>query len=400
MAGLGLVVGALVAVGWASSPWSATYAGFWSHRFHEKLLGSWTSDPRDWVDSGAMTIFFLAVGLEMARERSVGLLSHRRHALLPVVAAGCGMALAAAAYLCVAHSGPASRGWGVPMATDIAFVAGAAGLLSKQLHPELRLLLLGVAVADDIGSVTVLAVVSGEHLVLWPLLLLVGLVAGLIGLRRWSATSWPAMACVVPAWILLASAHIEPALAGVVAGALVPAAAYKRSGSSRPDGRAPHGDRRSRLAIRSEQQASWVSAAVVLPVFALANTGVDLRVALLASPGALAVFSGILLARIVGKTSGVSLGAVIAGRSMTRSDRRAAGAPLRATGQMVGASALTGMGFTVPLLFARVAFSGRPHLFAAAQAGLLAGSVASAVLGAGVLLLLGALGRKAAQNPG
>lgn len=365
-AGLLLVLAAVVAVLWASSSWSSSYLTLWSSPVRVGVPPAWMSDGRDVVDNGLMTIFFLVVGLEIGRERATGTLANWRHAVVPIAAAAGGMAGAAGVYLALAHSGEAGVGWGVPMATDIAFVAGAAALLGDRVPAGLRLFLVTLAVADDVGSVAVLAVVSGRHLTFLPLIAVAAVAGGLLVLRhRWS-TPWPALVATVPLWVGLAAGGVEPALAGVLAGVLVPVGAG------------------SATAVEGlEQHLRPLSGLVVLPLFALANAGVDLREPLFAVPGAVEVFLGIVAARMVGKLIGVVLGAL--GSAHTAG---VAPVPGSGAGALLGGAGLTGMGFTVPLLFAAVAFAGHPGLFAAAQTGLLAGSAGAGIVGAGVLVLV------------
>lgn len=365
-AGVLLVVAAGVAVAWASSPWSASYPSVWGHPARLAWLPA-VANVRSWVDDAAMTAFFLVVGLEIGRERAVGALASWRRAVVPAVAAVGGMAGAALVYVAVLHGGPGARGWGVPMATDIALVAGTAAVLGDRVPARLRLFLVTLAMADDVASVVVLAVVSGRSVSLLPVASAIGVVAVLLaGRRRW-CTAWPVLVALVPLWLALARAGVEPALAGAVAGAMAPVGAL-RSGPARLTG------------PRLERMLHPVSAVVVLPLFALANVGVDLRAPLFAVPGAAGVFAGVMVARVVGKTAGVAG----AGRLAAAAVGAPRGAAVR-TGRLVGGAALCGAGFTVPLLFAAVAFAGQPHLLQAASAGLLAGSVAAVTAGAAVL---------------
>jgi len=362
-AGVLLVAAAVLAVVWASGPWPASYTQAWSSPLRLGVLGSWLPDGRAWVDSGAMTVFFVVVGVEIGQERATGVLAHWRHAVVPVIAAAGGMGGAAAVYLAVVHGGVGTAGWGVPMATDIAFVAGAAGLLGHRVPSSLRLFLVTLAVADDVGSVVVLAFVSGHHLSPAPLaasgVVVVVLAAGR---RRWLGP-WPAVVGLVPLWVGMAAGGVEPALAGVVVGLLVPA----RSGP-----------------VLYRWLRPW-SAAMVLPLFALANAGVDLRRPLFSASGALVVFAAVVVARMVGKLVGVASAAratawMIGARSVTGA--RSVIDLDMGTVRLVGGAALTGMGFTVPLLFAAVVFAGQPGLFTAAQVGLLAGTAGSGLVGA------------------
>ncbi len=368
-AGLLLVVAAAASVALMSSPWGSGFEALWVHHAELPALGPVVVDVRGWVDDGAMTVFFLVVGLEIGRERHAGALASWRRAFVPVVAALGGMAGAAAVYAVVVHGGAGARGWGVPMATDIALVAGAAAVLGDRVPAGLRLFLVTLAVADDVGSVVVLAVVSGGHVHPVPLAVAAAIAAALVaGRRRWRS-AWPVLVAVVPLWVALARGGVEPSLAGALAGVLAPVLALV------PDGR------RVRLSgPRLERLLLPLSAFVVLPLFALANVGVDLRAPLLGAPGTVAVFTGVVAARIVGKPAGIVLAALGGARGVgVRRPGRVGAAGL------VGGSALAGAGFTVPLLFAAVSFAGQPDLFAAASAGLLAGSLGAALLGAAVL---------------
>ena len=371
-AGVLLVVAACAAVALASSPWATGFDAVWAHRARVPVLGSTVVDVRGWIDDGAMAIFFLVVGLEIGRERHAGSLASWRRAFVPVVAAFGGMAGAAAVYAAVVHGGSGSAGWGVPMATDIALVAGAAAVLGERLPAGLRLFLVTLAVADDVGSVVVLAVVSGSDVHPGWLAVAAGLAAVLlVGRRRWRS-AWPVLVAVVPMWIVLARAGVEPSLAGALAGVLAPVAALV------PDGRPV------RLSgPRLERMLHPLSALVVLPLFALANVGVDLRGSLLGPPGAMAVFIAVVAARVVGKPVGIVLAAKGGGRSVGVDRPGRVG-----TDRLVGGAALAGAGFTVPLLFAAVSFADQPALFEAASAGLLAGSAGASVLGSALLVVL------------
>lgn len=382
-AGALLVVAAAAAVAWASSPWAASYRSTWSHPAGLAWLPA-VPDVQAWIDDAAMTVFFLVIGLEIGRERAVGALASWRRAVVPAVAALGGMAGAALVYVAVLHGGRGAGGWGVPMATDIALVAGVAAALGDRVPARLRLFLVTLAVADDVASVVVLAVVSGRSVSLPPLAGAVAVIAVLLaGRRRW-CTAWPSLVALVPLWIALARAGVEPALAGAVVGALAPVGALTPApgagtGPGRPLARAG----RRLTGPRLERVLHPVSAVVVLPLFALANVGVDLRAPLFSAPGAAGVFAGVLAARVLGKTAGVA-GAARMGAAAVRSPHAASAS----AGRLVGGAALCGAGFTVPLLFAGVAFAGEPALLQAASAGLLAGSVAAAGLGSAVLLRL------------
>lgn len=391
MGGVVLTVTVVAALLWANLPAHSTYGRFWDAPLHwAPLPADLFGTVRDWVDNGLMTVFFLAVGLEVGRERTSGSLRETRNALLPVVAALGGMAGAALAYLVAAVAtggGPATlRGWGVPMATDVAFTLGAMALLGRRVPSALRVFVLALAVADDVASVVVLAFVSSSHVHPWAL---AGALAGLVGVavlrRRVTVAWWPYLVAAVVVWLLLAWAGIEPTLAGVFVGMLVPCAA---AGPTPVPGRAgPSG--------RLEAVMNPLSILVVLPLFALANTGVVLSQHLFADRSTRSVVVALVVARLVGKMGGITL--AVLGLVRLGVTRLPAGVRWP---QLAGAAAMCGMGFTVPLLFATAAFSGHPLLVGAAQVGLLAGTAVSFVVGAVVLAVAGRSGTSPGPRTG
>ena len=369
-----LVAAVVVALIWANRSWSDTYAAVWLHSTH---IGGRTFDGftsvRDWVNGGLMAVFFLVVGLEIGRERRRGDLADVRTAVVPVAGALGGMAGAGLVYAAVAHGGPASSGWGIPMATDIAFALGALALLGRWVPSGLRVFILTLAVADDIGSVLVMAVFYSSRTRPLPLIAAAAVVVALVVLRRFTRASTAAVVVGgVALWVLLAAGGVEPALAGVVAGLLVPG----RTVAGGPD-----------PAERLEQQVAPWSAFVVLPLFALANAGITFHAGMLAGAGTAAVFWGVGLARVVGKLGGITLACLaVVG---LRLGRLPVGVRWR---HLAGGAAVAGIGFTVPLLIAELAFVHQPHLVAAAELGLFAGSAAAFAVGAAILLWSGADG--------
>jgi NhaA family Na+:H+ antiporter len=189
--GIALMAAAAVALAWANSPWRAAYAALWDTRLAVQLgRFSLEADLRHWVNEGLMALFFLVVGLEIKRELVVGELRSWRSAALPVVAAAAGMALPAALYAAVNAGGPGAAGWGVPMATDIAFALGLLALLGPRVPPALKVFLLTLAVVDDLGSILVVALFYSQGVHLAALAAAAGLlllVAGLVRARVW----WP-----------------------------------------------------------------------------------------------------------------------------------------------------------------------------------------------------------------
>jgi NhaA family Na+:H+ antiporter len=366
-----LVAAVVVALVWANGSWAHTYDATWLQpaRIGGRAFQGFTT-VRDWVNGGLMAVFFLVVGLEIGRERRTGDLADARTALVPVAGALGGMAGAGLVYAVVAHGSAGSSGWGIPMATDIAFALGALALLGRRVPTGLRVFLLTLAVADDIGSVAVLAVFYSSRTRPLALIGATAVVVVLVVLRRRTRASTAVMLTGgVVLWVLLAVGGVEPALAGVWAGLLVPG----RTVAGGPD-----------PAERLERQVAPWSAFVVLPLFAVANAGITFHSDMLAGAGAAAVFWGVALARVFGKLGGITVACWLVVR---------AGLGTLPTGvrwrHLAGGAAVAGIGFTVPLLIAELAFVHRPHLVAAAELGLFAGSAAAFAVGAAILLWAG-----------
>ena len=345
------------------------YSSFWASRVAHgseplpRSLGTLAA----LVDNGLMTIFFLAVGLEIGREVAEGSLRDGRNVMLPALAALGGMAGTALVYLAAITTihphGHAAKGWGIPMATDVAFTLGALALLGHRVPRPLRVFVLALAVADDVGAVVVLALVASTKIhLLW-------LAAGALALaavfplrRRVRHHWWPYIAAAIVTWYLFVRAGVEPTLAGAFIGMLIPVTSAARAGRS------------------LEKPVHLLSSYAVLPVFVLANAGVALTGAVWHSSGSLSVMSAVVTARIVGKMAGITLAVVLLVRLGV------CGLPEGTTWRhIIGVSLLCGMGLTVPLLFAHALFGSAPALFTGAQLGLLIGTIGAAVLGGAVL---------------
>jgi NhaA family Na+:H+ antiporter len=402
--GIVLMAAAAMALAWASSPWRASYAALWETRLAFQL-GRLTlqTDLRHWVNEGLMTLFFLVVGLEIKRELVVGELRSWRSAVLPVVAAAGGMAVPAALYAAVNAGGPGAAGWGVPMATDIAFALGVLALLGPRVPPALKVFLLTLAVVDDLGSILVVALfysqgVDAAALAVAAAVLL--LVAGLVRARVWWLPLHVALGTAL--WLALWHSGVSPALAGVAMGLLTPARpttppelvrdrgpllAQELADDPRPP---PLREmlREARgavsLAERLAHDLHPLSAFVVVPLFALANAGVTVDWDALAGvEGAGAVLGGIVLGRVVGKLVGIGAAVWLAVRLGLAA--APGGASWR---QVLGVATVAGIGFTVPLFVAGLAFpAGR--FDGAVKLGLLLASVLAGAGGALVLLVGG-----------
>jgi NhaA family Na+:H+ antiporter len=372
-----LILAVAVALVWSNGPWSSSYTATWLRPTHagSRAFQDFTT-VRAWVNGGLMAVFFLVVGLEIGRERRHGDLAEIRTAVVPVAGALGGMVGAGLVYAAVAHGGPGSSGWGIPMATDIAFALGALALLGRRVPPGLRVFLLTLAVADDIGSVVVLAVCYSARTYPPALLAAGGVVALLVVIRRSGrAGTVVALTGGTVLWVLLAAGGVEPALAGVVAGLLVPGTRLIPGGAS--------GDTFDPAGSLEHRVAPW-SAFFVLPLFAVGNAGITFHGGLLAAPGATAVFVGVGLARVLGKLAGIALVCLVVVRLGL--GQLPDGMRWR---HLAGGAAVAGIGFTVPLLIAELAFRSDPALVSAAELGLFAGSAVAFVVGAAVLVWAG-----------
>jgi NhaA family Na+:H+ antiporter len=364
--GVFLLAGALTALVWANSPWSDSYFDLWHHEI-EVVVGSldFSQSLQHWVNSGLMTIFFFVAGLEIKRELVTGELRDPRAAALPAIAAAGGMIVPALIYLSLNAGTPEVRGWGIPVATDIAFAVGVLTLLGPRVPRSLKLFVLTLAIADDIGGIVVIAVFYSDDLSVGWLVLAACTVLAMTGMRALGAVR-PGV-YLVPAlalWVCLFQAGIEAAIAGVVLGLLTPA---------RPLG--------GREVLRDLETglAGW-SSYIVVPVFALANAGVVLTGGAVGSALTSRVTLGVILGLVVGKTVGVALATYAAVRLGIG---RLATQPTRT--QMIGTAAVAGVGFTVALFVAEISLAGAA--LDEAKIGILIASCTAALLGSTLLLL-------------
>jgi Na+:H+ antiporter, NhaA family len=405
--GIVLMAAAALALGWANSPWRAAYDALWQTPLAVQL-GRFAiqADLRHWVSDGLMTLFFLVVGLEIKRELVAGELRTWRRAALPVVAAAGGMAVPALIYAAANAGRPGAPGWGVPMATDIAFALGVLALLGSRVPAALKVFLLTLAVVDDLGSIAVVALFYSRGVDLGALAVAAGLlvlVAVLVRARVWWLPLHVGLGAAL--WLTLWHSGVSPALAGVAMGLLTPARPTAPPGVARDRGGALAGElaadphpprlremlREARgtvpLAERLAHDLHPASAFLVVPLFALANAGVSLEGGGLAAPGAGAVLGGVLAGRVLGKLAGIGAAAWLAVRLGLAVRPHATSWP-----QLAGVATVAGIGFTVPLFVADLAFpDGRFQ--APVKLGLLLASVVAGTAGA-LVLFLAARGRE------
>jgi NhaA family Na+:H+ antiporter len=402
--GVLLLAAAVVALLWANSPAAESYARVWETPL-SVTLGPWSisEDLRHWVNDLLMAGFFFVVGLEIKREIVHGDLRGVRTATLPVVAALGGMLVPAALYLAVNAGGPGARGWGVPMATDIAFALGALALLGDRAPHGLRLFLLTLAIVDDIGAITVIALFYTEQLSPAWLVLAAALLAGMSVTQRLGIRT---IALYVVAaglvWLAVYQSGVHATIAGVALGLLTPSRSFHDPEAvadvtveqlqplHRRDanGRDLETEQQRMLQVadlaheavsplaRFETKLHHWSSFLVLPLFALANAGVALSPAALRMALGEPVTLGIGLGLVLGKPLGVVLFSWLVVTSGL--GRLPEGVGWR---DMLGAGALAGIGFTVALFISGLAFAD-PTLADAAKIGILCASFAAGLGGA------------------
>ena len=390
-----LLVAAAVALGWANSPWQAAYTQLW----HTELvvgLGRWRLglNLREWVNEGLMAIFFVVVGLEVKREILLGELRERRRAALPVSAAVGGMVLPALVYTVLNAGSPAAGGWGIPMATDIAFALGVLALIAPRLPSSFRLFLLTLAIVDDIGAILVIAIFYSRGVQLTWLAVAVAVLAVAYMLRQRGLVYWPLFAALgVSAWLALHGAGVHATIAGVAMGLLAPARpslnrdVVLTQADELLDVFSPTAAQTtSQLARMSVSRLEWLlhglhpwSSLLIVPLFALANAGVVLSNEAVRDAARSPVTIGVVLGLVVGKTLGITTAAWLACR-VGLAER----SPEMRWRQLAGVAALGGIGFTVSLFVTNLAFENRAAA-GESRVGILLGCVGAAALAATLL---------------
>ncbi len=406
--GVIMLIAAVVAVWWANAAFGETYFEFLETNFSLEF-GAFHLEEHlsHLVNDGFMAIFFFVVGLEIKRELVLGELKDRKSAMLPVMAALGGMIFPALIYAGFNAGDPdALRGWGVPMATDIAFSLGVISLLGRRVPSAAKIFLLALAIVDDLGGILVIAIFYTEQLNLtW-------LTAGLLGLLLvWAASRAGIRSHVfyIPLafaiWYFFLESGVHATLAGVALGFLTPARpmysvtefdrkarqvldTYPATADTAED--REHADHEALLLseisresvaplIRGEHRLALWSSFLVIPIFALVNAGVrfegSIVDALLSRPAL-----GVALGLIVGKTVGISLFSWMAVKTGL------AKLPTATSWRhIVGVASMAGIGFTVALFITALAFTDQV-LADEAKVGIFAGSILAAVIGTGLLL--------------
>lgn len=399
--GILLLVATITALVWANSPWSDSY--------HEILDTHITIEIGDllhldesvlhWINDALMAIFFFVVGLEIKRELVVGELKDPRAAALPAIAAIGGMVVPAGVYIALNSSGAEFDGWGIPMATDIAFAVGVVSLLGDRVPSAMKVFLLTLAIVDDIGAIAVIAIFYTDDFSSgW---FFVSIAAIFVVLVMRVAKVWWVPAYVVVGsfvWLAVFESGIHATIAGVILGLITPAKPLMpeaeahdiddvirrcvRGDASAPVVRRANFELKERISVvnRLEDILHPFSSYIIIPVFALANAGVVLSSDTLSDAVSSPVTIGVVLGLVVGKLVGISFFAMLAVKSGV--------AQLPSTASWIdvtGLAAIAGIGFTVSLFITGLAFDD-PLIADEARIGILVASTIAAVLGTLILL--------------
>lgn len=406
--GIVLLISAVIAIIWANSAYSGTYFSMLEEHLTISIGGfHFDESVLHVINDGFMAIFFFVVGLEIKREMVLGDLRDRKAAALPVMAALGGMIIPALIYLAFNFGTGAGHGWGIPMATDIAFAIGVVALLGSRVPPGAKLFLLALAIADDIGAISVIAIFYTADLNIGYL------GAAILGLALvWLANRVNVRALIfyIPMalliWYFTLESGVHATLAGVALGFLTPARAYFNPRQFDTRARAildlfpvepesPAAQERAEHEVvemiqtsqesisplsRMEHNLVGWSSYVIVPLFALANAGVDFRGTSITEAATSAIALGVALGLVAGKMVGISLFTVAAVKlGMGR-------LPTGTTWvHVVGLSAVAGIGFTVSLFVAGLAFTS-PEQADLAKVGIFVGSLVAGVIGSLVLL--------------
>jgi len=400
--GILLLGAAVVALVWANSAWSAAYRDLWTTELTLGIGGhDLTEDLRHWVNDGLMTLFFFVIGLEIKEELTNGQLTTVKEAAIPAAGALGGMAVPALLYLALNLGGAGAKGWGIPVATDVAFALGVLALLSRFVPPELKVLLLGLAIVDDVGAIVIIAVFYSEGFNgIWLAVAAAGLLVVVL-LRQVRVRFLPIyVALGTGIWLATFESGVHATIAGVALGLLTPARPFLLDVDANRVADELSSDRnvtaaevrdisfRIRESIPMTERLQsllhpWTGY-VVVPLFALANAGVAVSGDTLTDAATSPVTLGVVLGLVVGKIVGVAGAIAIATRlGIGR-------LPSSVTSRhILGMAGLAGIGFTVSIFITGLAFDD-PALTDQAKIGVLAASAIAAAVGALIL----ATGRK------
>jgi len=407
--GILLMIATILSLAWANSPWAESYFALWQTNVTFSF-GSFgiSKNLLLWINDGLMAVFFFVVGLEIKREVMVGELASLRKAILPIVAAVGGMVIPAGFYLLINPGGPAQAGWGIPMATDIAFALGILSLLGKRVPLSLKIFLTAVAIVDDLGAVLVIALFYTSEIVWVSLLIGFIFLIILIIMNRLGVRSPIVYAILgIGLWVAFLKSGVHATIAGVLLAMTIPVRTrintegFISNASFFLEEFRTHGKTGESVLTSADQRAAiqaievaaehaqtplqrlehilhpWVGY-FIMPVFALANAGIAIKSDFLlafAQPVTLGVMAGLIFGKQIGIFSAgyiaVKLGwsDLPSGMTWTR---------------LYGLAWLAGIGFTMSLFIASLAF-GESEFLAMSKAGILVASLISGIAGAFIL---------------
>ena len=388
--GVLLLLATTAALIWANSTWADGYNSFW-HAEIELVVGPWHLPHLSvghFVNDALMALFFFVVGLEIKRELVTGDLRSFRAAALPAIGALGGMVVPAALYFALNTAGEASRGWGITMATDIAFAVGIVALLGARVSPKIKLFLLTLAIVDDIGAIVVIAIFYTSDLSLsWLLIALAGLVGVwlLQRLRVWAIPVYAVLGIFI--WYATLESGVHATIAGVALGLLTPARPLLNQRDAQQIVDALPSDASVAevrhvsflaqesvpLTERLENMLHPFTAFLIIPIFALANAGIELSGDKISDAASSNVTLGIVLGLVVGKPLGITLFAWVATRFGFALPEGVHWP------QFVGMGFAAGIGFTVSIFVAGLAFESSA-VTDLAKIGILIASLVAAVL--------------------
>lgn len=409
---MGMAVLALVI---ANSPLAPLYEKVLS-TYATVGIGEWSvkMSLHHWINDGLMAVFFFVVGLELKREFLVGELANLRNAVLPIAAAIGGMVVPALSYFAFNPSGAAAAGWGVPMATDIAFAVGAIALLGNRVPPALVTFLVALAIVDDLGAVIVIAVFYTSSISLVPLGVAFAIFGLLLALNFGGIrNSIPYFVLAAAMWYAMLLSGVHATIAGVLGAMSVPAipkydpekfsAHVRKLMKTFDESHRPGESIMTNVALRTQVQALensvlsveaplqrlehiWHApvAFLIIPIFALANAGIPISFGSLGETVSHPVVLGVTVGLIFGKLIGITLASYIVlklGIAQLPTDTRFT--------QIMGASLLAGIGFTMSIFVAQLAFASQPELLLLAKTGVLGASFIAGVSGFVWLYLAG-----------
>jgi len=409
LGGIALLLAAVVALIWANSPWDQAYFDLFATELSiDAGIFHIEEDLHGWINDGLMTFFFFVVGLEIKREMTQGELAGFQKAMLPVTAALGGMIVPAAIYIALNAGGEGSSGWGIPMATDIAFALGILALIGRRIPAQLRVFLLALAIADDIGAITVIAVFYTSDLSIEALLISGGLLAFIYGMNRAGVRDISVYLLVGAfAWVAMFESGVHPTIAGVLLGLMTPANPYYSPATFEDSMESLFAKYREAHARDDEPAAQHLlgqmealtqgtesplerlqrlllplTSFIVVPLFALANAGVVITGDSVNHAVSSEISQGVAFGLLLGKPIGIFVATWLAVRIGLASLPRSMN-----WWHVLGVGLLGGVGFTVSLFVNELAFD-EVFLVTDGKMGILAGSLISAIIGYVMLVIV------------